>query len=316
MAQFQIAAGADDGFWQPSTPDFNAATGYLIFDETTDCVNWMRFANLTLPQGSTITAASFTGTPLLADSSSRTFRIQAFAEDDAANPTNLSTAQAKVLTTAYVDWTPGAWTGGTPVAGPDISAVIQEVINRSGWASGNHLAVVISNIGAIGSVRYFTSFEDGRPTALTVTWAGVANQKARPVADVSLGGWTTQAGGTTNLWATLDETVADAADYVQSAAQPLNAELKVRLGAVGYPATASGHIVRYQYQKDTTAGGTIGLVVTLYAANGTTVIAQNTHANIDAVTSGSFTLTSGQALSIPNPDYATGLVIGLSANQT
>jgi len=45
-------------------------------------------------------------------------------------------------------------------------------------------------------------------------------QFARPTSDQSAGTWTTNSGGTTNLYATIDETSLDDADYIQSIAAP------------------------------------------------------------------------------------------------
>lgn len=45
-------------------------------------------------------------------------------------------------------------------------------------------------------------------------------QYARPTSDSSVGTWTTNAGGTTNLYQTIDETAFDDADYIQSIAAP------------------------------------------------------------------------------------------------
>jgi hypothetical protein len=51
---------------------------------------------------------------------------------------------------------------------------------------------------------------------------GVAGtpQFARPTSDSSVGTWTTDLGGTTNLYATIDEVSVDDADYMQSVAGP------------------------------------------------------------------------------------------------
>ena len=51
----------------------------------------------------------------------------------------------RALTTAYVDWTVPVWAGYQDDAGtitPDISSVLQEVVNQPGWASGNALALL------------------------------------------------------------------------------------------------------------------------------------------------------------------------------
>lgn len=122
-----------------------------------------------------------------------------------------------------------------------------------------------------------------------------------PWADVSINSWTTQAGGTTNLYQSIDEIVADDADYIRSPTVPTGSQLyEGALEARADPMSSSGHIVHYRYQKNV-AGGSIDLTVGLYQA--TTLIASWTHTNIpNAWTQADQALTSGQADSIT--DYS------------
>lgn len=141
----------------------------------------------------------------------------------------------------------------------------------------------------------------------------VSVQTAVPVSDVSTGSWTPSTGS--DLYAMLDETVADDTDYILSPRAPSNNEAKVRLGSLTDPNVSTGHIVRYRFYKDPDGGARGDLTVTLYAADGTTSIASNVHTDVGpGVVQGSFTLTGPQADAIPSADYATGLVIGLKAN--
>jgi hypothetical protein len=135
-------------------------------------------------------------------------------------------------------------------------------------------------------------------------------QTAHPTSDSSLGSWTDQAGGTTNLFAVIDEAVADDADYLQSGTIAGSGdEVKVRLGALTDPSSSTGHVVRYRYQKDVAAGDQVDLVVTLYDSDGTTVIHAATHTDIaNDIVAGSFTLSGAEADAITG--YAAGLVLG------
>ncbi len=95
----------------------------------------------------------------------------------------------------------------------------------------------------------------------------------------------------------IDESVIDDADYIQSGLSPVSADIsEVKFSSLTDPAISSGHVIRYRYQKDTTGGDTINLVVRL--VQGTTVIASWTHNNIDAVTTAEQTLSGGEADSI------------------
>jgi hypothetical protein len=74
-------------------------------------------------------------------------------------------------------------------------------------------------------------------------------QKVRPDADQSIGTWTTDTGGTTNLWDALNEAIASDADYVKSAVNPTNNELIVTLTNLDDPLSSTGHDVRFRYRK-------------------------------------------------------------------
>lgn len=149
-----------------------------------------------------------------------------------------------------------------------------------------------------------------RDTALMLTVV-VEVQVARPSADVAAGSWTTQAGGTTNLFATIDEATADDADYVRSSlSSASDTETRIEVEALTDPGGATGHVVRYRYKKDPADGVAVGLRVRLYDSDGTTVIASSTHADIPATwTMGTLNLSEGEAGAITG--YASGLVLGL-----
>ena len=76
-----------------------------------------------------------------------------------------------------------------------------------------------------------------------------ANQFSRPDADFARDTWTTDAGGTTNLWDSINETSASDADYVKSSVDAVNDELIVTLANIEDPASSTGHVVRFRYRK-------------------------------------------------------------------
>jgi hypothetical protein len=143
-------------------------------------------------------------------------------------------------------------------------------------------------------------------------------QFARPTADTSIGTYTDQAGGTSSIYATLDETVADDADYIKSVSAPSNAPYVCKLGTIEDPLSSTGHVVRYRYAKNAAGGAQIDLTAQLrqgYTNEGSpgTLIAEWTHTNIsDSFTTAAQTLTGGQADSIT--DYSA-LYLRLVFNQ-
>jgi hypothetical protein len=93
---------------------------------------------------------------------------------------------------------------------------------------------------------------------------------ARPSQDISRGSWVTNSGGTANLWATIDEAVADDADWVQSALGD-NTVYEVKLSSVAPAIIARQHLISLRGRKDQAAGNQKGVTVGLY--QGTTLIA-------------------------------------------
>jgi hypothetical protein len=102
---------------------------------------------LNVPQGATINSA----TPRLflfdsnLDNPAGTFHLEA-ADNAGAVTTTAGDIHNRPVTTASVSWNasdlfPGG-TSGMFVDGPDLAAVVQEVVNRPGWESGNYIAVI------------------------------------------------------------------------------------------------------------------------------------------------------------------------------
>lgn len=107
-----------------------------------------RFTGVTIPQGATITSASFSmrgNSTYNASPNVIKFHVSCQAADNAAA---LSTASGnlnsttRARTTADTAWTQTSVTGGSR-SSVDITTAVQEVINRAGWASGNALVVLV-----------------------------------------------------------------------------------------------------------------------------------------------------------------------------
>jgi hypothetical protein len=120
-------------------------------------------------------------------------------------------------------------------------------------------------------------------------------QIIRPNADDSVGNWTTDAGGTTNLYQRIDETPPDSADYIQSDNAPSSSVVRVNLSDPVTPLTSGGGVVRFRYYKT----GSMTVNLTWRLKEGTTTIKSGTINNISATeTLETVTLTSGEVASI------------------
>src|SRR5262245_30745951 len=109
----------------------------------------MRFLNVGIPAGSTITSAWVQFMVDEADDEDTSVRIygeltansKQFSHS-ASNITPRTTPSSSVVWADIPLWTTEG-VSGPDQRTPDISAVIQEIVNQGGWASGNALSVII-----------------------------------------------------------------------------------------------------------------------------------------------------------------------------
>jgi len=117
---------------------------------TDEQVIGLRFANIAIPKGAQVTGAYVE------------FEVDAVDKAGSANPVNLViegqltphaatfTTAAKDITnrttrtTAKVNWSIPPWTKvDEKFQTPDISSIIQEIVNQAGWARGNALVLLL-----------------------------------------------------------------------------------------------------------------------------------------------------------------------------
>ncbi|MDL1939417.1 hypothetical protein FBQ94_10310, partial [Candidatus Jettenia sp. AMX1] len=80
--------------------------------------------------------------------------IQGEAANNAAAFTSVDgNMSSRPRTTAAVSWSPAAWLikkeVGLNQRTPNISSVIQEIVSRAGWSSGNSLVIIITGTGRL-----------------------------------------------------------------------------------------------------------------------------------------------------------------------
>lgn len=105
--------------------------------------NGARFQNITIPKDAVIIAAYITIMSHTSQSlgTVRT-RIKGEAADDAATFSDVADFDGRSKTAAVVDWDDiSGWTVNIDYNSPEIKTIIQEIVNRGGWASGNALVI-------------------------------------------------------------------------------------------------------------------------------------------------------------------------------
>ncbi len=162
-----IAASTDDADQGGSTVD---TTGTTLNANNSNQYIGLRFTSVTIPSGSTITAATL---DLDIQSASYDDPDTTIYGDDTDNASTFTTASnnisGRTATTASVTWTASNIGAGVKPT-PDIATVIQEIIDRAGWSSGNALALIIKGNGTTSFLRTRAYDGTGSPAKLNVTY--------------------------------------------------------------------------------------------------------------------------------------------------
>lgn len=130
----------------------------------------LKFSNVAVPQGVTIREAYITFTSKNDGTSQTNMVIKAHDVDNAPGfSTTANDLSSRSLTSDSVQWYyVQTWADSVEYESPDLSNVVQEIIDRSGWASGNGMAFIISGSG-IREAWSFDSNPDLAP-ALTIKY--------------------------------------------------------------------------------------------------------------------------------------------------
>lgn len=182
----RVQTGGDDVY--DSSGTFQAGQAYIYMGDIggTGYNGGYRFTNVTVPQGATIDGAKLTF-QAQNNFGVTTCRLRVFGVDaddyDGFSDSAGDRPRDVTVTTAYVDWTAATWTSGSNYDTPDIKAVVQEIVDRAGWASGNDMSIVIKNNGSDANARRGAkSYENSTSDCalLTITYStasGPANLK-------------------------------------------------------------------------------------------------------------------------------------------
>lgn len=176
-----VALDTDDGFVNfgqfDNEGDVSLGTNFGDTAQRT----FLRFAGLALPKAAVISAATLTVTRVYAQGG-LAVRVRAAAVDNPAAPASVAAVDGLSLTTAQsAVWseTAAAWNAGGTTAAPSLTAVVQEIVNRSGWASGNALMLIVTDAGSTGDGFFLAGGAPATPATLAVTYTVPA----------SVGGW-------------------------------------------------------------------------------------------------------------------------------
>ena len=167
-----IAASEDDAAQAVSN-------GAMTLNSTTLAIQpaftaGVRFLNLTIPKNATVVDAFIQFT---AGSNNQMIAVTASifgqAADNAGTFTSTtSDISSRTKTTASVSWVmPSFVTIGDRLAAqktPDLKTVVQEIVDRAGWASGNAMVVILANASGAGP-RHLATWDHATLAEATLT---------------------------------------------------------------------------------------------------------------------------------------------------
>jgi hypothetical protein len=173
--EVSVAASADDGS-SNNTPSYATGGSSVAVGRVQEEDAWFRFVGVAVPQGAIITDAYL---EVVATGGAANVRTNLYGNDadNAVAPTDRATHVAKARTTAFVARdVPPAWTSGNTYQ-VDASAIIQAIVDRPGWASGNALMLLWDDDGtAVGDYLTIAAWNNETAAAplLHIEWEGPA----------------------------------------------------------------------------------------------------------------------------------------------
>lgn len=185
----QVNASSDDArnINGATSKNITATTNHIgKFNTTDDYWNGFRWTNVTIPQGATINGATIDlySAQVTGGTTAKSIWYGVLETNAATYNTSTVYPEGKPRTTASVtkDFTTSAWnaTLGYGVDLVDVKTLVQEIVNQSGWASGNALAIVCHDNGSantnyIGHSTYDRDVTRGAKLAITYTTASGVN---------------------------------------------------------------------------------------------------------------------------------------------
>lgn len=168
----------------------------------------LRFQDVAIPQGATITSATISFVPAATSAAgTATFEVQAENVDNAAIFTAGENLQTRTKTLPE-DWAAPAWVAApTPahVVGPNVTAMVQSLVNRGGWCGNNAMAFYISpKVGNTSTrVAYSIDGAGGLQPILNISYTGGSSGCLNPIVELRVNAEKNDAyqsnGGTVNV---------------------------------------------------------------------------------------------------------------------
>lgn len=159
----RVNASADDAE-EDATGTVDRSSNTFPLGESLWCGT--RFNNVAIPSGAYITSAYVKFTARDTESSAANLTVYGEAIDNSAVfTTGGSNISNRARTSASAAWNPVAsWTLGTAYNTPELRSIVQKIVNRSSWTSGNSLSILFKSNNT-GSRRRARAYDDSTTLA-------------------------------------------------------------------------------------------------------------------------------------------------------
>jgi hypothetical protein len=167
-----VSTGKDDAEERAAGTVLSGRLDIVTFKGENQTVG-LRFTGIGIPRGATITNASVQFQVDAATTGAASLRIVGQAADNAAAfTTAIGNISTRPRTSAAVTWTAPQWSvvgaRGAEQRTPDLATVIQQVVARPGWSSGNAMVLIITGSGVRAAESFNT--DPAGAAVLHVEW--------------------------------------------------------------------------------------------------------------------------------------------------
>ena len=166
-------AGNGDCYGSLTAGFFNSSAVTVYVSTDSDGINenlrsWFPFASIALPRQITVVSATFKMTANSTSGANSTDVIMSCeAADNPGTPANQADLLGRTKSTATLATTLGQFTNGVTYSF-DVTACVQEILNRSGWVLGNTIAIMVDENDATPRKRQVSSANSGSNMAQLV----------------------------------------------------------------------------------------------------------------------------------------------------
>jgi len=169
LGPVSVAATGDDGHEYPQDT-WVSTSAWMGHYGTSDLWTCTRFLGINITKGYSITSATYKITGHQTEGGTYTVncRVKAQAIDSASAPSGTNLPSDFSYTTNYTDVSYSTTSWADVVKDIDVKDIVQELVNRSGWSSGNALNLVILNNGTTGNDD-ISIYDYGLDSAKTAT---------------------------------------------------------------------------------------------------------------------------------------------------